>query len=638
MSSMAKNHSLNVFLLAALLIQYLLHHNKRDNQGRSTEQLKARKYLKVSLSPPPSVFAENSPTNNGGRGLHLDEISPFNQEAATTTHQFSSLCAWAAPKNSIQFWTEHFSTILAASQMSLDEHYRLQSVTARVLEQIMMRLPRSVKTLPTTDFSPVIEKLERRYRYLQNPDSFAEAPPPVIITILGGSVTIGNGCYTGIKHLDERRCAWPARLDQFIHNLVQSTLPKTNFTSTEQLATVQSLAIGATNTALGQFVIKYDLWPEIPDIVINSYSTNDNHGQTLREARIVNLTLRDKVFTMNQDFVRTLHQWGQCTNKTVVLFWLDDYLGNFQREILVNYELTETMQVLSNYYGFGFMSYADMVRDAVYSNTMETTFSPSTWYNTSNPAGGMREEVHPGQGMHMATAWLIAYNLFSTVVTHCSLRSLQSRPVKDDPVAVRTFGIPPLLTKNLTLDVVSELWRRDAATVSDCGSARSDGTKRCPISWVSGMPFRSVTWIQEYFECVVQLPLEWHVIDDTNNYKVGWVPLAGILKPKLVMEFNAADHAADNIHSITLFFLKSYGPKWNGSTATVMIEIKVQDAWVPAVATLTELTGTHDKKTSENYAETIHLLQQEAIASAVRLTLTLTGGKTFKLMGIAVCQ
>jgi hypothetical protein len=597
------------------------------------------------------------------------ENERFLDDEGSSTLQVSSLCEWAERQNPLHLWMENLPSILAASQLSMDTDYALQFVTGAVLQEVTHRLPRSVKTLPTTDYTRVIDKLEKRFRYLLNPTTFAEEPPPVTITVLGGSVTMGTNCYTGIRRLHLGRCAWPARLERLVNSLVQSTLPANSTTRNSQLVKVHTLATGGTNTATGQVVLKYDLWPEVPDILINAYSTNDMHILTMKDAAAANLTLRDKVFTMSQDFVRTLYQKQQCSNKTTLLFWLDDYLGNEQREILTTQHLAQSMHVLANYYGFGYISYADAVRDAVYANTTETTFSPAGWYKQNK--AGMQREIHPGQGMHMAVAWMVAYNLFSTVTTHCILESFQKKVLheagregevpafmlqggsrRDEamvneeirsltpvPPASRPSGLPPLLTSHLTVDVVSEQWQHAASTASDCSSKMSEGTKSCPVSWVSGMPWRADKWIMSYFQPIVQSPFEWDVIDDTKKgAKYGWMPRAGIANPKLILEFNAKDHAANNVNSVTFFFLKSYGPKWEESAATVTIERKLHNEWSPALAAPSVLSGTHDKSTSELYTETVHLLQQEAVAAAVRVTFTLTGGKTFKLMGIALCQ
>lgn len=234
---------------------------------------------------------------------------------------------------------------------------------------------------------------------------------------------------------------------------------------------------------------------------------------------------------------------GQCSNKTVILYWLDEYLGNTDLEILLNHELAQSIHVLSNYYGFGFISYADAVQDAVYSNTMEDTFTPGEWYNKGNLEAGMMRELHPGQSMHMATAWMVAYNLFSTVSTHCNVKLFHTKiqnTINGDAESIssdvgqrnirastpsfpslQTLGMPPPLTEELKLDEISEQWRRDADAVTECGSLRAD-TKRCPVYWLAGF---DASPTHEYFKSIVQSPVEWEVNGQAANFKFGWVPL-----------------------------------------------------------------------------------------------------------------
>lgn len=643
------------------------------------------------------VGAVFSPENE--RRMNYAKPSSSSQPLPHHSASSSSICAWAAAQSPIHLWMQHLPEILAASRLaSIDEQYALESVTASVLRVVTERLPRSVKALPVTgNMSRIMAKLEARYRYLLNhPTSGGAAfaddddeapPPPVTITVLGGSVTMGVNCHTGISQLSDWRCAWPARLEQFIDALVQRTLLASGADKNNVglLVAVRTMAVGGTNTATGQELIEYDLLDEVPDILINAYSTNDMHILTLKEAAASNLTLRDKVFTMAQDFVRTLYRQQHCSNQTTpLLFWLDDYVGNEQRGILATQQLAQSIQVLANYYGFGFVSYADAVRDVVYSNTMETMFSPAGWYNESgltasadaSAAKFMQREIHPGQGMHMATSWMMAYNLISTMTLHCNMESFQeklklSKVNRDNvpdfmrsaqsirrtaaflsedttkriqmfapaPPGPRLTVLPPPLTSNLTLDVVTEAWQQAADIAPDCKSRSYQGSKRCPVSWVSGLPWTNATMIKEYFQQIVRPPYEWDVLDYSfKKNKLGWMPLTGISQPKLVMEFGAEDHVADNIRSITLFFLKSYGLRWRRSVVHVMIERKVLGKWMPAVGAPTVLTGYHDKNSSETYTETVNLLPLEAAATMVRVTLKCVGGKRFKLTGIAVCQ
>lgn len=235
--------------LTILTILCVLYELSRSNQGGWTEHVESRRFSNGPASRSDSIVGNDS-TDNERRGLDYGTSPVPSQDSSQ--HHMRSLCDWAAPQNPIHLWMNHYSTILAASRLSLDEHYALQNITARVLQEVTARLPRSVKVLPTTDFSEVMEKLERRYLYLLDPDSFTQEPPPVTIAVVGGRVTEGNKCNTNVKGLEMKSCAWPSRLDEFIHSLAQRTLPSTA-SATKKLVTVQSLAIGGTNTLNGSF-------------------------------------------------------------------------------------------------------------------------------------------------------------------------------------------------------------------------------------------------------------------------------------------------------------------------------------------------------------------------------------------------
>jgi hypothetical protein len=556
----------------------------------------------------------------------------------------------------IPLWLENLPSILAASQLALDADFKLQTFTAVVLDEISPRLPRSVKTsIPNQNaaVARLLSKLQQRIAYLQHPSAFATPPPPITITVLGGSVTVGKACWTEVYRIRDQRCSWPVRLGEFI-NAAAKLLMGPNI---QDLVRVHTMAVGGTNTAMGQAVLEYNLLPPeaaSPDVLINSYSTNDMHVLTMLEATETNMTLRDKVFHMCQEFARTV--LGQCSDIAPVLLWLDDYLGNEQREIMATQELAQSLHVLANYYGFGFLSYADAVRDIVYGDTRETLFSPAGWYAAKDRP--MKREIHHGQGSHMSMAWIVAYYLLSTVTTHCSLIEAPSRSAKNRvfedarndfqtqmkdggvlPAAGRhrLTSIPPPLYANSALDTVSQKWEEQNAA-----GCHDIDLQRCPFSWVSGMPWKDIPWIQSHFSNIVQQPSDWDAIDDTNGRgKIGWMPKTNTTGSKLVMELHSTAYATvSQIQTVTLFYYKSYGPKWDNSTVAVHVEWKLASGpWISATDPFA-LNGFHAKNTTETYTDTIHLTtkNENEKSTGLRVSLTLAGGNTFKLSGIAVCK
>jgi hypothetical protein len=657
----------------------------------------------------------------------------------SSTTNNNIFCTWAIQQNSMNLFIQNLYTILIASQHPLDPHYFLYNTTYHTLLQIIPRLFKSTKTLPIISPSTItklLQKIEHRYEYITNPTlyilKYNTTPSPITITILGGSVTMGVNCYTGIPRLDLQRCSWPIRLEYFMNHMIHQTIilqqpqQQQSSSSSQQsknlpFVKIETLAMGGTNTATGQIILEYDILNELhPDILINAYSTNDMHILTVKDATS-NEKLYDKLLQMGQNFTRTFYhrqqeQQQQCRSdrKNTILLWLDDYIGNEQREILSIQTLSQTLHILSNYYGFGYISYADTVRDLIYSDTTETMFSPSGWYTTSNSNNNnnnnnnntdtkMKREIHPGQGMHIATVWIVAYNIVTMLISQCNILSLEqtiqndsssSNAPRDKVLAegirnnqpiqakVKLYPyetLPPPLTSNLTLDAISTLWQTSTNIVNttlDClhqqqkqVSTSSDGSteeRRCPISWISGLPQRDIEWIQNYFEPYIQTPNEWEIVDHSiRKDKYGWMPKIlqnyDIIHPqpkKLILEFDiSAIEMIHDIRTITLFYLKSYGKRWR-SAVQVVVEQKLTNGEYTVVTMNDDtkhvvLLSHHDKNTSELLSTTIAIPNDDLehnnnvavrnhntaiTTTAIRLTFTLIRGRRFKLMGIILCK
>jgi hypothetical protein len=327
-----------------------------------------------------------------------------NARASQKTTRFlnegSAICQPLASTSAMALWVDNIDRIHAASRLRLDRKWKLHDLTAQVLQLITSHLPLSAKTLPrdVVGVETLLRQAHARYEYLHAPKSRRRGlpvPPPVKIVVLGGSVTAGVNCFSGVGGSDLEKCAWPARMKGLINGMAQGDLVQ-----------VHVFALGGSNTNTATVLLEYDLLPkdaQNADIMINGYSTNDMHVKTIEEAAEEGKTLTDKVFEMAQDFVRVALRPRPCQNQPPLLLWLDDYLGNEQRIILETTALSKAMHVLANYYGLGSVSYADAVRDWVYGDAHEILFSPG-WYK--GKGGKFSREIHPGQGAHMSMAWM----------------------------------------------------------------------------------------------------------------------------------------------------------------------------------------------------------------------------------------
>ena len=549
-------------------------------------------------------------------------------------------------------WTKNINDILKSSQLlPNDLKYKFHDFTAQLLQLITPRLSRSIKSLPY-DWKSVERALTigyKRYEYLQlsteEQAKVSKPPRPLKIVVMGGSLLVGTNCRTILRELDlqmrmpKRECTWSNRLGNFF-----------NLWAGGDLVQVTKVAMGGTNTATGGVIFEYDLIPEEarePDIVINAYSTNDMHVLTILEAETSNITLRDRVFEMTQDYVRKV--LDSCSNPPLLIHF-DDYLGNEQRKIWDTTELAQGIQVLANYYGFVSISYADVVRDLVYGDNRESWFS-SDWWST----GKYDREIHPGMGMHISATLVAVYGMLNLATEFCSLPSAVEltetteyqpailglpslkhdvKQAKGKP-KLRPNGLPPPLTKALLIEDVTPQWR-NATLQKACSSF--DTTKssvKCPFSWVSGLSLQqnNRTWVQEYFQRRAGVWEGWELSEDGE--KRGFVPT----KHSNSSHFSLYFSFKQPIRSITVFMMRSYGEKWANSRLRVDVHSsnRTGDGTWQALATQ-EMVGFHAKNTSETYTEPLSLSHPVDEGSKLRIRARLIGGSTFKIMGLAICS
>jgi lysophospholipase L1-like esterase len=575
--------------------------------------------------------------------LETSNLVPTPTESNAGNNPVCAMLATPFAPSAGSLWMHNLDRIHKASRLPEDKDFSASDFTAQVLQMISPRLPMSVKSLTRerTLVDSIMKKAFARYQYLKQGDHGAASspPPPVRILVMGGSVTKGVNCFSSIKGVNRFLCAWPNRLENMINQLFGG-----------KLVEVKAVGMGGTNSATGATILEHDLLPadaKNPDIIINSYSTNDMHVITMRQAASGNATLRDKVFDMTQDFVRQALRPQSCKGvQQPLLLHMDDYLGNEQREIWSTTELAQGVNVLANYYGFASISYADMVRDWVYGDTRESLFSPQGWYD----GGVFSREIHPGVGAHSTMAWAVAYNLLNLATTQCSMESgsiisyteqrklqLLENPEAADipgkPLPVPK-GLPPRLSKELSLEEVSGLWRESSETLVHSESQSSGCQDRCPFSWVGGIDLQQsdAQWIQEYFNGHTTKENGWKLAG--GEQKIGFVPVDGKHGSEMTLNFA---NLTQSIRSVTLFTMKSYGERWKDSRAQVKIWKQSRSHQTWNETDTIELSGFHDKNTSETYTEVIHLSKKVSAGDSLRISTTFVHGGTFKLMGLAIC-
>lgn len=545
--------------------------------------------------------------------------------------------------NALAMWMNYIKRIHLASELKPNENgrYYFHDYFAQLLALITPRLPHSIQNMPS-DYKVIrriLDKMYERWTHLLHGTN-DHATEPVKVVILGGSVLVGRNCRKLVRDLNiqgirmpQRDCNFAHRLENFVGQLFHPDLIQ-----------VTNVGMGGTNSAVGAQIFEYDLLPEEaknPDIVINAYSTNDMHVLTMMEAQASNITIRDHVFNITQNFVRAVKS-RSCTHPLLLHF--DDYLGNEQREILTTTQLAQGVHVLADYYGFGSLSYANVVRPWVYGDTKEFWFSPEGWYENNQ----MAREIHPGMGMHIISTWILSFAFLHMVTTFCSIETLvhstgqdySSSPLSEHiplkgwyseipgkPSLPYPEYLPPSLTTALSLEHISDEWRKQDDSRSKCEA------RQCPFSWLSGVSkeHSDQVWVTEYFKTAQQSSSEWKLSGDGN--KLGWVPPKQSSSMILKVPSPSMD-ASNELKVATVFYLKSYGEKWHQSVSKLEI-LDDDGSGITGGRVLgeMELRGQHNKQTSEVYSESLKF----SASGSVLVRLTLMGGTTFKLMGLVVC-
>ena len=109
---------------------------------------------------------------------------------------------------------------------------------------------------------------------------------------------------------------------------------------------------------------------------------------------------------------------------------------------------------------------------------------------------------------------------------------------------------------------------------------------------------------------------------------------------EMTLQFNNLNQS---IREITMFTMKSYGENWDNSRVNVTIFDQavggVADTSVASkLIKSAQLKGFHNKTTSEMYTERIVLSEPVSPGRSLKLTVSLVSGKTFKIMGLAICS
>ena len=592
-----------------------VYHLKALN-GNLTAELEKYRMDKVT-----GVLKEFHSGNSGDGGSGSSPSSDTVSTSVEDIFQPQELCFLTKQPSltASQLWRSHLPQIINASQnpdlpqlLTEENKKKMQSILEHVLTP--PRLRRAVLHLPTFHHNSTKHIVEILQKRLSDPDHNR----PLQVAVFGGSVTIGRDCAL-IGHLKKEtiKCAWPHRLELLVNQMFDMELVK-----------VTNLGVGGTASGIGTQMMKYWIYPDGlkqygPDIIINSYSTNDSLPRFNTSETDI-----DKARDAVQSFVRTALESKPCGAPPLVVH-VDDYLGPQQDLVLGEMKYNMAMVQLAKWYDTVAISYADVVRDIVYSNTSDRTFFKDT-------------DVHYGIFAHQSIAWSVAFSFLEMLSNYCDDEYRKRSDGEDDNSGIRNALnvpiLPPPLTKELMLKNVTRAWDVSKAggfqssPDVDCKDRSGDILDPCIVSWIAQPGLFGYPLIEEFKDK--------YEIANNGGWAVersgdSWAQKVGIeaSRPNASMTLRFKNIASD-VKTVTIFFMKSYGEKWKDSRAKFSVRSSANET---ALFAEFELSGENDVPYSLTYSEKFELVTTVNKGESLSLRFDLVKGSAFKVLGMMLC-
>jgi len=576
-----------------------------------------------------------------------------NDNSTKTTQAFdpANICSILSPSSSAtRLWKENLSAIYEASIAPKWFHFKSRGELDKIhwiIEEILTpsRMRRSIQHLPTFSHHIVKDVMQKLQKRIADPKN----NPPLQIAVFGGSVTYGRDCAV-IGRMRHNDCAWPYRFEHFVNHMFG-----------QKLIEVHNLSIGGTHSDTATNRVKYWLYnaklkAKGPDVIINSYSTNDSlppWGKTWPEDDIISM-VQETVRTRLQAFIREALQSKACEIPPLVVH-VDDYLGPQQPALLGELGYLREMTQLAKYYDTVGISYPQVVRDIAYQDHSETDFHVAT-------------DVHYGRFAHMTIALSVAFASLELLINYCddeynivndnnttglvtnkeeTNNALPHPLTKEEMKRGKYFLPPPLTTEllqaNATIEYEAALDASYNAYVeNDCETydSNSDATIKdrnpCTIAWISTEGLFSHTEIGKFMKQYQTQNDGWQV--ERANAE-GWSNKDGWIATKANSTFSLEFVADKKVKTASIYFLRSYGEKWKDSKAKFALSRVLPDnAKVVAEHEIDGVWADENYHYSLILSETIRLDEEVEIGEKITLQGDLVSGSHFKVMGMTLCN
>jgi hypothetical protein len=439
-----------------------------------------------------------------------------------------------------------------------------------------------------------------------------QEPPKLKILVFGGSPTAGSNCERNNKLKKQGGCAWPGHLEKFLNAYL-------GFEAVE----IVNFAMGASSSAVASMMLRFRLFPSSmlpdgPDIIINAYSVNDFSYQASGSFR-----------KMVEDFVESANTLQSCDGDRPLVVYLDDLVANYARphSLMVGESYNAEIAKLMQWYQVMTVAYSDIVRDMVYADREESKLLVD-W------RGDIKHLTWAG---HIAVVLSFMFNGVSTVIDFCDdeiYRSQHGNSIKatnansaNASVAVLDPSLRPILDDKITLHSITDAWVERQKSW-DC---KAQQQQTCAFAWVAMRREKEMGHVRGVSE-IIQEARGWKSLTKwpPTNYGLYGTETNGTII------LNVTD-TSRRVNSVNVFYMKSYSEKWQGSKVQANIFLGSHNATESTPVASFELSGFHEKKTSEFFMEQVRF-ENPGSHDDVLLHLRMVGGETFRIGGLAFCE
>lgn len=443
-----------------------------------------------------------------------------------------------------------------------------------------------------------------------------QEPPKLKILVFGGSPTAGSNCERNNHLKKQGGCAWPGHLESFINAYL-------GFDAVE----VVNYAMGASSSAVASMMLRFRLFPSSmmpdgPDIIINAYSVNDFSYQASGSFR-----------KMVEDFVESANTLQSCNGDRPLVVYLDDLVVNYARghSLMVgesyNFEIAKLMQ----WYQIMTVAYSDVVRDMVYADRAESTLLVD-WKGDAK---------HLTWAGHIAVVLSFMFNGVNTAMDFCddeiyhshhgssiNVNNANNNKNKNTTASVAQLdpSLRPILDDKITLNSITGAWTERQKSW-DCKAQQ----QTCAFAWVAMRREREMQHVQHVSD-IIQEARGW---EDVNKWPPTDYGFYGTERNGTVL-LNVTD-TSRRVNFVNVFYMKSYSEQWQGSKVLASVFLGSHTTTNAAPVTSFELSGYHEKKTSEFFMEQVRF-ENPGRHDDVLLHLRMVGGKTFRIGGLAFCE